>query len=112
MEARELTSAIWDMQSRIDRLEAERRTMVDAEKLRNLILTAKQVAEMHGVSVRTVQSYAGAGQIALHPSSTDGKMTFRASDALKLNFRELRKKKTFLTQKAKWENTANVLNSR
>ena len=61
-------------------------------------MTTEEVAKFHGVSTVRVRDYAHRGLIPQHPNSTDGKMLFRASEVLKLNFDELRKAKKILTR--------------
>lgn len=67
--------------------------MVDTSRFYAVALTAEEVAKLHGVSARRVRDYANRGLLPLHPSSTDGKMLFRASEALVFDIKEVRREK-------------------
>ena len=81
-----------------EELKAKERQGIDAAKLYAVAMTTEEVAKFHGVSTVRVRDYAHRGLIPQHPNSTDGKMLFRASEVLKLNFDELRKAKKILTR--------------
>lgn len=65
---------------------------IDASRFYAAALTVEAVAALHGVHPETVRKYVGMGLIDKHPDSTDGKILIRASDALLLNFKELKRK--------------------
>jgi hypothetical protein len=73
-----------------------RRTMVNSEKFYNVALPVDVVAKLHAVSPYMVRNYIELGLIEKHPSSMDAKLMVRASDALLLDFRELKNKAKFL----------------
>ncbi len=68
-----------------------RRTMVNSEKFYNVPLPLPVVAMLHSVSPYIVREYIKLGLIEKHPSSTDAKILVRASEALVLDFTELKK---------------------
>lgn len=68
------------------------------ERFYAVTMTTEEVAKFHRVCAATVRDYARRGLIPQHPNSTDGKLLFRASQILKLDFDKLRKNKKFLTR--------------
>lgn len=65
---------------------------IDAKQFYASAVTTDTVAALHGVNPDTVRKYVTLGCIEKHPNSTDAKILIRASDALLLNFNELRRK--------------------
>lgn len=55
-------------------------------------LTVEMVAYLHDVHPNTVRKYINCGLIEKHPNSSPGKMLIRASEALTLDFDELRRR--------------------
>lgn len=64
---------------------------VNVERFDNVPMPVSMVAELHSVSPELVRKYVKKGLIETHPKSTDAKILIRASDALRLDFKELRK---------------------
>lgn len=62
-------------------------------------MSVELVAYLHDVHPNTVRKYVNCGLIEKHPSSTQGKIKIRASEALTLDFGELRKKSKVLIYK-------------
>lgn len=54
--------------------------------------SVEMVAYLHDVHPHTVRKYVSCGLIPKHPDSKDGKILIRATDALSLDFDELRRK--------------------
>lgn len=79
------------------RVENERlkHSLVNADRFYNVALSTADVARLHSVSEYLVRKYIGLGLIDRHPMSTDKKLFVRASEALVLDFKELK-------TKAKW----------
>lgn len=77
-------------------------TRMDVERYYSVVLSTADVARLHGVSTQRVLSYAHAGLIEQHPSSTDGKMAFRASTVLTLDFDDLRRRKAAMVRQQKY----------
>lgn len=69
----------------------------DCRRFYNCALNTSTVAELHSVSAELVRCYVRRGLIPTHPMSSDSKILIRASDALMLDFREM--KRVFLNQK-------------
>ena len=68
--------------------------MVEASvlnKFYNVMVSVKTVAEIHGVSEKTVFNYIKDGMIEPEPRVKNGKVQFRLSYALQLDFSLLRK---------------------
>lgn len=78
-----------NMAKRIEELE---RDAIDIHKFELTTLPLMAVARMHNVDPRTIRAYIEDGYILKHPDSTDAKFLIRASDAIRLDFRELRKR--------------------
>lgn len=64
---------------------------VNVERFDNVPMPVSMVAELHSVSPELVRKYVKKGLIETHPGSTDAKILIRASAALRLDFKELRK---------------------
>lgn len=64
----------------------------DCRRFYNCALNTVVVAELHSVSQALVRKYVKLGLIPTHPSSSDGKIMIRASDALTLDFSELKRR--------------------
>ena len=77
------------MERRCNELEA---SQYNAEKFYAVPLGVDVVARLHNVSAYLVRRYVKLGLIPTHPSSTDAKIIIRGSDALLLDFNELREK--------------------
>lgn len=82
----------------VSRLEAENRELRDKQtghispdRFYAVKLDIPEVARLHGVDPRTVRHYVKSGRIEKHPDSTDHHTYIRASVALSLDFRKLRK---------------------
>lgn len=78
-----------------EELDLIRRTTVNVDRFYNVTLSTEEVARLHSVSRSTVLHYVNAGLIEKHPSSGDGKVLIRASDALLLDFSEMKKQLKF-----------------
>lgn len=65
---------------------------VNVERFDNVPMPVSMVAELHSVSPELVRKYVKRGLIEPHPESTDAKILIRASDALRLDFKELKKR--------------------
>lgn len=65
---------------------------MDAGRFYAAALNVEAVATLHNVHPDTVRKYVSLGCIEKHPDSTDAKILIRASEALMLDFKELRKK--------------------
>lgn len=78
-----------NMAKRIKELE---RDAIDIHKFDLTTLPLIAVAQMHNVDPRTIRAYIEDGYILKHPDSTDGKFLIRASDAIRLDFKELRRR--------------------
>lgn len=63
----------------------------DAQKFYGVAVGVEFVATLHNVHADTVRKYANLGLIPKHPDSSNGKMLFRASEILLLDFLELRR---------------------
>lgn len=81
-----------------EELRAKEQQGIDGMKFYAGTMTTEEVAKFHRVSTVRVQDYAHRWFIPQHSNSTDGKMLFRVSEVLKLNFDELRKAKKILTR--------------
>lgn len=75
------------------KVEQDERTLINAMKFYNVLVSAQDVASMHSISKTRVIDYAHRGLIETHPNSTDNKMYFRLSDALRWDFAELKREK-------------------
>ena len=91
---RELELTNLELTQKVQRLESK---SVNIDKFENTAITVEACARMHGVWVQTVRQYIKDGYIPEHPDSTDRKKLIRTSDAILLNFKQLRK--------ALWEDT-------
>lgn len=65
--------------------------VINIDKFENTSITVEACARMHGVCVQTVRQYIKDGYIHEHPDSTERKKLIRTSDAILLNFKQLRK---------------------
>lgn len=81
-----------------EKLASKESQSIDISRFEMVSMTTEEVARFHGVSTVRVRDYAHRGLIPQHPNSTDGKMLFRASEILKLNFDKLRSAKKQLTR--------------
>lgn len=69
---------------------------VNVDKFYAKTMSVDLVAYMHDVHPNTVRKYVNCGLIEKHPSSSNGKIFIRASEALTLDFSELRRKSKVL----------------
>lgn len=69
----------------------------DCRRFYNCAFNTTTVAELHSVSPHLVRCYVKRGLIPTHPMSSDSRILVRASDALMLDFREM--KRIYLNQK-------------
>lgn len=65
---------------------------IDACRFYAAAVTVETVATLHDVHPDTVRKYVSLGLIETHPKSMDAKVLIRASDALMLDFSELKKR--------------------
>ena len=70
---------------------ALRKSACDSSRFYNCALNTGIVAELHSVSSELVRKYVKLGLIPVHPMSSDAKILIRASDALMLDFAELKR---------------------
>lgn len=87
-EVASLVAASESLRAENERLKS---TMVNSEKFYNVPLPLPVVAMLHSVFPYIVREYIKLGLIEKHPSSTDAKILVRASEALVLDFTELKK---------------------
>nr|DAZ23991.1 MAG TPA: excisionase [Caudoviricetes sp.] len=96
LSATQIIAVIQDLDYSNKKLEEEneylRATHANIDKFYSKTMTVELVAYLHDVHPNTVRKYITCGLIPKHPSSTSGKILIRASDALKLDFDEMRKK--------------------
>ena len=90
---RELELTNLELTQKVQQLESK---SINIDKFENTAITVEACARMHGVCVQTVRQYIKDGYIPEHPDSTDRKILIRTSDAILLNFKQLRR--------ALWEN--------
>ncbi|MEG1899629.1 MAG: hypothetical protein RR183_08130 [Bacteroidales bacterium] len=69
--------------------------IIVVDKFYNSEFTTEMVAMLHGISVPTIRKYIKLGLIPLHPNSNDKILKIRGSDALKINFQELKFKSKY-----------------
>lgn len=72
-------------------IERYKDTYMDSQKFYNVQMSVAEVANLHGVCKAIVRKYISLGLIETHPQSSAKKMTVRGSDALMLDFKELKK---------------------
>ncbi len=65
---------------------------LDAGRFYAVAVGIETVATLHNVHPDTVRKYVSLGLIEKHPNSMDAKILIRASDALLLDFAELKRK--------------------
>lgn len=70
-------------------------TYIDADKFYNVALTTDVVAALHSVSSALVRKYIKLGMIAEHPMSSPSKLLVRGSDALMLDFKQMKRELKF-----------------
>lgn len=68
-----------------------RKNSCDSSRFYNCALNTGVVAVLHSVSPELVRKYVSLGLIPVHPMSSDAKILIRASDALMLDFAELKR---------------------
>lgn len=99
----EIIGAIQDMDytnsKLLDEIEYLRKNHVNLDKMYTKTMTVEMVAYLHDVHQNTVRKYVNCGLIEKHPTSSHGKILIRASEALTLDFSELRKKSKVLIYK-------------
>lgn len=85
-------------ENQILRAENERlkQSAVNADRFYNVALSTSDVARLHSVSDYLVRKYIELGLIDKHPMSTDAKMYVRASEALMLDFKEMKEKAKYM----------------
>jgi len=93
MSSEEIINYVASLEIEVKELRERVSKNINADRFYAVAFTSDEVARLHGVSAQRVRDYAGHGLIPLHPSSTDAKLLFRASDALLLDFEELKKRK-------------------
>ena len=64
----------------------------DPQKFYGTAITVDACARMHNVCVETVREYVHAGFIPTHPDSTSRKILILTTDALLLDFKQLKRK--------------------
>ena len=64
----------------------------DPKKFYGTAITVDACARMHNVCVETVREYVHAGFIPTHPDSTSRKILILTTDALLLDFKQLKQK--------------------
>lgn len=96
MTGSEIIAEIHELVSRNTELEEMIEKSVPLDKFYNVALTTEIVGLLHGVSAAIVRRYIGYGLIKTHPMSTDAKLLIRGSEALSLDFDEIRRKAKFL----------------
>ena len=69
---------------------------INSNKFYNAALTTEVVASLHQVSAGLVRRYIALGLIDTHPMSSDAKLLVRGSDALRLDFKELKQQAKLL----------------
>lgn len=79
------------LEAKLRALEQSSASAINVEKFYAARLDIPEVARLHGVDARTVRGYVNRGLIEKHPDSTDAHTYIRASVALALDFRKLRK---------------------
>lgn len=91
-----LREQVETLKNRCDSLEKLNEDMqshaCDCRRFYNSTLTTAVVAELHSVSPELVRKYVRMGMIPTHPMSCDAKILIRASDALLLDFVEMKRK--------------------
>ena len=96
----------YEVIAHIENIEIENRTlkeeittlkgrMLDSARFYAAAVDVKMVAILHGVNPDTVRKYVELGLIEKHPDSMEAKILIRGSEALLLDFKELRKKYTY-----------------
>ncbi|MDR1091097.1 MAG: hypothetical protein LBL79_08490 [Prevotella sp.] len=65
---------------------------LDAGRFYAVAVNVETVATLHNVHADTVRKYVSLGLIEKHPDSMDAKILIRASDALLLDFTELKRR--------------------
>lgn len=92
----QIIGVIQDMDYTNKKLEEENEYLrshgVNIDKFYAKTMTVEMVAYLHDVHPNTVRKYINCGMILKHPSSTSGKILIRASDALTLDFNEMRRR--------------------
>ena len=84
------------------RCEELEKSNCNAQKFYAVAFDIETVAKLHNVSKYLVRSYLKLGLIEKHPNSTDAKFYIRASDALVLDFKQLREQAKLINEKRKW----------
>lgn len=84
-----------DKAEKYDELKETMRTIDEIKQLAQRyyakVLTVPVIAFLNDVNEDTVRKYIKLGLIPLHPKSTDSKLLVRASDAIVLDFTEMKK---------------------
>lgn len=75
----------------VQEMEIMKHRCIDTEKFYAVAVGVEIVAKMHNVSTQTVRKYIEMGLIERHPNSMDAKLVIRMSDALRLDFGELKR---------------------
>lgn len=79
-----------------DEIEYLKEHCANVDKFYSKTMSVELVAYLHDVHPNTVRKYVNCGLIEKHPSSSSGKIFIRASEALTLDFSELRRKSKVL----------------
>jgi hypothetical protein len=91
----EIIGHIQNMEYENNRLKEELSTLkgrkLDAGRFYAVAVNVETVATLHNVHPDTVRKYVSLGLIEKHPDSMDAKILIRASDALLLDFTELKR---------------------
>ena len=72
-------------------LQRVKENSINASDFDKSYLTVESVALMHNVTTQTVRKYIRYGVIDEHPNSMPSKVLIRTSDALRINFKELKR---------------------
>lgn len=96
MNARDIIGYVQEMEFENTKLKEElsqlKGSRVDAGRFYAVAATIEMVAALHNVHPDTVRKYVSLGLIEKHPDSMDAKFLIRASDALTLDFTELKRR--------------------
>ncbi len=96
MNARDIIGHIQEMEYENTKLKEElsrlKGNKLDAARFYAVAVNVETVATLHGVHPDTVRKYVSLGLIEKHPDSMDAKILIRASDALMLDFTELKRR--------------------
>ena len=86
----------YDNKKLVEKVEYLETHCANVDKFYAKTMSVELVAYLHDVHVNTVRKYVNCGLIEKHPSSSNGKIFIRASEAMTLDFQELRRKSKVL----------------